>query len=260
MNDNEMEEVNKKSVKEIFVDVKQLFSMKQFRLNAGMGFFYSMVNGVIASGLMYYFMFTCGLGNESIAKIFLISSIAYILLVVPIGGFVVKFGKKQAMLGGFLVMLLNAVFVWFVKPNVPIGAMFYLLLNAYAIVFWINIYTMIYDISALYEYKFRTRCDGFAVSLTAFLIKVGMAVGMWTTGTLMEILKVDPMSPTVTETMSKGMNTIVIGVPIILLVIMIVLCSLYKVDKQSILDVQDALEKRKNGIEYDDSSFKQLLG
>ncbi len=242
-----------------FKDAKDLFHIKQYRLTACMGFLYNVFLGVSNSSLLYFLMFTCRFDNNQIAMVNFWPGIISIMFIVPMGNLIVKLGKKSGMLIGFIILFVYSAILCFITPSTFLMMALLICLCLASASFWIIIYAMNFDIAEIYEFKYGKRREGLIISLSSFLTKAGVAIGMWLNGIVMSLLKVDPTVEVVTESMSSALRVIYAGIPIGIVFAMIVVCSRYKVNKNNITELQQALELKKAGEEYSIEAFKNIL-
>lgn len=242
-----------------FKDAKDLFHIKQYRLTACMGFLYNVFLGVSNSSLLYFLMFTCRFDNNQIAMVNLWPGIISIMFIVPMGNLIVKLGKKTGMLIGFIILFVYSAILCIITPSTLLMMGLLICLCLASAAFWIIIYAMNFDIAEIYEFKYGKRREGLIISLSSFLTKAGVAIGMWLNGIVMSLLKVNPTVEVVTESMSSALRVIYAGIPMIIIFAMIVVCSRYKVNKNNITELQQAIKLKKDGEEYSIEAFKKIL-
>lgn len=247
------------SVKDAFKDAKDLFKIKQYRLAACMGFLYNLYLGITTSSMLYFLMFTCSFNNNQIAMINFWPGLISIIFIVPMGNLIVKLGKKSGMLIAFVILFMISTILWFITPSSLVMTMLIISLYVASAIFWIIIYAMNFDISEIFEFKYDKRREGLIISLSSFLTKAGVAIGMWLNGIIMALLKVDPTAEVVTESMGSALRVIYAGIPMGITLVMIVVCMLYKVNKSNITELQHAIELKKEGKEYSVEAFKYIL-
>ncbi|MEG1716735.1 MAG: MFS transporter [Lachnospiraceae bacterium] len=243
----------------VLQDVLDFFKLKQFRLVAAMGFVYNINLGVVNSSLMFYLMYACQFTTGEIAFINLWPLVISIFLIVPMGGFAVKFGKRTGMMSAFIFLVLFSIVMSFTTPNMPTMIVMVAGLMVACAAFWILIYAMNFDVAEIYEFRFEKNREGLMISIVSFLTKLGVALGMWANGMLMTKLGVDPTSTVVTEAMSSGMHTIFGKVPLVLTITMVVLCIFYKISKNKITALQEAKALKAEGKEYSTEGFADIL-
>lgn len=242
-----------------FKDAKDLFHIKQYRLTACMGFLYNVFLGVANSSLLYFLMFTCKFDNNQIAMVNFWPGLISIMFIVPMGNLIVKLGKKTGMLIGFIILFVYSGILCFITPNTLLMMVLLICLCLASASFWIIIYAMNFDIAEIYEFKYGKRREGLIISLSSFLTKAGVAIGMWLNGIVMSLLKVDPTVEVVTESMGSALRVIYAGIPMGIIFAMIVVCSRYKVNKNNITELQQAIKLKKDGEEYSIEAFKKIL-
>lgn len=236
-----------------------LLKIKQYRLVVYIAFAMNLMIGIGASSMVYFYMYSCGFDNNLISKVMFWPMIVFVLCAIPVGNLATKFGKKSGMLLGSILMLISFMIRWFLPltfTNMVISNIINMVGNT---AFWILIYAMNYDIVEIDEFKTGKRRDGRLVSLNSFLMKAGVAVGMWMTGFTLSLAKFDPAAAEQTVGFAAKMRFIAAGIPAILAALMIIACLLYKVDKKRFNALKEALELKKQGKEYSTEVFKDIL-
>lgn len=244
---------------ELMQALKGLLKMHDYRILIIIGLVYNLYLGIANSSLLYYSLYSCGLtmAQSSVAQS--VSLLISLFLITPVGELIVKFGKREVMMWSFVLMVISSLVCWLTAPSLVVFAVVNVILNVTSSVFWIDIYAMNFDVSALYEFKTGKNCEGFMVSICAFMTKVGVAVGMWLNGILMTLFNVDPTSEVITEDMVGGMQKIFGLIPAVISGVLVVACFLYRIKKEHILALEEASELKKAGKPYSTEGFEKLL-
>lgn len=236
-----------------------LLKIKQYRLVVYIAFAMNLMMGISASSMVYFYMYSCGFDNNQISMVMFWPMIVFVLCAIPVGNIATKFGKKKGMLLGSILILASLIIKWFLPltfTNMVISNIIYMIGNT---AFWILIYAMNYDIVEIDEFNTGKRKDGRLVSLNSFLMKAGVAIGMWMTGFTLSLAKFDPEAVEQSVGFAGKMRFIAAGIPTILGVTMIIACLLYKVDKNRFNALKEALELKKQGKEYSTELFEDIL-
>ncbi|MDP3385677.1 MAG: MFS transporter [Eubacteriales bacterium] len=254
------DETQKTSILSDVVKVfKNMIRLKQFLIIALMAFIFNINLGLVNSSLFFFFMFTLKLDYSQMAMINFWPIILSLPLILSMGGIVVKVGKKSGMIVVFSVLFLSSVFFSFTTPGAVALVGILLAVVTAGATFWIIIYGMVYDTFSLYEYKFEDRKDATILSIISFLTKAGVAIGMWLNGILLQILGVDPTAEVITDSMAEALRVITGRIPMVVAIFLIVLSTLYKINKNNIQEVQRSIEMRRIGEIYSDESFKNIV-
>lgn len=249
---------NRASGKGLFSDLKNMLKMRDYILVLAIAFVYNVYLGIINSSLVYYM--TLGLGfSKTLSGI--LSSVSLLLsaaIVVFLGQLVVKFGKKTVQLVAFVYLMVFSLVCGFFNPPMIPFIFLKLGLSLAASLFWINIYAMNYDVDAIFEYKYGRNREGLMISVTSFMTKIGISVGMWLNGILMSKLGVDPTAE-VDQNIIDGMHTIFGKVPALIALLLVICCAMYRIKKEHIVAMEKAKELREAGDTYSTAEFEHLL-
>ncbi len=243
----------------VFRDIFDLFRLKQFVIVVLMAFAFNLWLGIFNSSLIYFLSFTFGFDNGEIALLNLWPTLISIIFIVPMGNFVVKFGRKAGLMTAFLYMVFFAIVMTLFRPPAVVVVLLIAGIDLATSVYWITIFTMNFDVSEIYLFKYEKNREGLMVSITSFSGKMGVAVGMWLCGVLMQLLHVDPSAAVVSDAMSDGMRMIFAVIPGIVALAAAVLCAFYKVSKKNIAAVEEAQRLKDEGKAYSTEGFKRIL-
>lgn len=119
--------------------------------------------------------------------------------------------------------------------------------------------SMMYDCSEVYEYKTGLKNQGTITSIIFLFQKIGFALGMWLLGVIMDISGYIGGAPEQTIGALRGIKMLATVYAPALYAISALCIVLYKLDGKTFASLRDALEKKKNNEQYDDSSFKSLI-
>lgn len=240
-------------------DMKNMLKMRDYILVLLIAFVYNIYLGVINSSLVYYMTLGLGFSKTLAATLSSISLLMSAAIVVVMGQLVVKFGKKTVQLAAFAYLTIFAVICGFFNPPMIPFIFLRLGLTLAASLFWINIYAMNYDVDAIYEYKYGKNREGLMISITSFMTKIGISVGMWLNGILMSKLGVDPNAEVIDDVIVDGMHTIFGKVPALIGLVLVILCAMYRIKKKHIVAMEEAKALREEGKPYSTETFEHLL-
>lgn len=119
--------------------------------------------------------------------------------------------------------------------------------------------SMMYDCCEAYEYKTGFRKEGAITSIIFLFQKIGFAVGMWLMGFVMELTGYVGGSPEQAVGALRGIKMLTTVFAPAFYIASALFMILYKLDGKTFDALKDALAKKKNNEEYDDSSFKDLI-
>lgn len=243
----------------IFSDIKNMLKMRDYILVLIIAFVYNIYLGLINSSLVYYMTLGLGFSKTLAGTLSSISLLMSAAIVVVLGQLVVKFGKKQVQLAAFVYLTIFSAVCGFFSPSMIPFIFLRLGLTLAASMFWINIYAMNYDVDAIYEYKYGRNREGLMISITSFMTKIGISVGMWLNGILMSTLGVDPTAEVIDDVIIDGMHTIFGKVPALVGLILVICCAMYRIKKEHIVAMEEAKKLREEGKAYSEEVFEHLL-
>lgn len=252
-------QAEKVELKGLFKDIKNMLKMRDYILVLLIAFVYNIYLGLINSSLVYYMTLGLGFSKTLSATLSSVSLIMSTFIVLILGQAVVKFGKKQVQLVAFSYLMIFSAICGFTNPSMIPFIFLRLGLTLAASLFWINIYAMNYDVDAIYEYKYGQNREGMMISITSFMTKIGISVGMWLNGVLMSKLGVDPNAEVIDDVIINGMHTIFGKVPALVALILVILCAMYRIKKEHILALEEAKNLKAEGKEYSIEKFEKLL-
>jgi len=125
--------------------------------------------------------------------------------------------------------------------------------------FWSIGYSMMYDISELYEFKYGVRREGTITSLTAFFQKLGSASVMWLTGMVLSYVGYVANAASQTPQALNGIELIVTVLPGIMAIISGILIIFYPLTQKRYEALFEALSAKKAGREYSIGEIEKLL-
>ncbi len=236
-----------------------LFKLKQYRYIVFTSFTMNFVIGISASSLTFYYLYVVNLDYATIALVPLVPTVLHILAAVPIGNLALKIGKKNCMLLGMILMTASSLYLTFGLMNftTTVATMAITMIGNTA--FWILIYSLNFDIVEIDEFKNGKRRDGQLISLNSFIMKLGVAVGMWAGGMLLEIVNMDATLTSQPQEVVSMLRFVGGGLPAVATLIGIVFIFLYKVNKENFQSLQEALLLKRDGKEYTTDGFEEIL-
>jgi len=194
--------------------------------------------------IAYYFKYY--IGNEENVQLFnVIGTIALIIAIPFSKSLARKFGKRNvflasSLISGFFFMLL---FIPGEKDMVTIYTLNILAKMAYAPAVPL-LWTMLADSADFSEWKTGRRSTGLVFSAATFAQKAGWGIGGALAGWLLVLFKFTP-NVEQSETAITGIKLMISVVPGILYMSCAIFLYFYPIDKQTEINMQEDLEKRK---------------
>lgn len=250
-----------KSEKDInpIIGFLSLFKVKQYRFIVIVSFLMNFFTGIVSSSMMFYYLYVAGLDYSKIALIPFIPTVIFILSAVPVGSLAIRIGKKKCMIIGLFLMMISSVFYVILPPTFSMMVLIQSIMMIGNTAFWILIYSLNFDIVEIDEFINNKRRDGQLISLNSFVMKLGVAVGMWIGGILLSVGGFDAVATVQTSGVENILRLVVGGIPAILTFLAIISLCMYKVNKKNFDALKMAIELRKEGREYSTTEFEEIL-
>lgn len=157
----------------------------------GITFFFNIVV-TLGTGLLVFVMtYIYGYDEAKTSLFYLVSGIAVIIAVVPVGILARKLGKKTAMIGGLLLWATGFLLVGLLPKSDTLLFFFYPLAYFGNAAYWTMIYAMSYDTAIIEELKTGRKVDGLYTSLIGLFMKLGNALGTFILGIGLQIIGFD---------------------------------------------------------------------
>lgn len=224
------------------VQIKMLFRNKYWAmlaLNA------VNTNAIIAlsSGTLYFFLnWVCGV-PQAISICGMLLSVPMLILIPASKPVVEKFGKRNSLIVGILLMIAGRIMVGFAGTSLALiygGSAIFALGCSTS---WVGT-PMLYDTIEYGEWKNEVRQDGMIVSAQSFGQKVGTALGNAVCGWGLTLAGYVGTASSQTESALSGISVVYIWIPIVLMVINIVLMLFYNLDKEYPTIAQELNKRR----------------
>lgn len=112
-----------------------------------------------------------------------------------------------------------------------------------ASMFWTIIFSMVYDITEVDEFQNGTRREGILTSLNSFFMKVGVSLGMWFAGVMMDVIGLDPEAASQTAEVVGRLNFCAKMIPAIIALAAMAISFQYRISHDKFVQLQTELEK-----------------
>lgn len=206
-------------------------------------------NAIIAlsSGTLYFFLnWVCGV-PQAISVCGMLLSVPMLFLIPASKPVVGRFGKRNSLVVGILLMVTGRILVGFAGSSLPLiyggSAVFALGCSTS----WVGT-PMLFDTIEYGEWKNGVRQDGMIVSAQSFGQKVGTALGNAICGWGLALAGYVGTASEQTDIALAGISVIYIWIPIILMAVNILLMAFYKLDKEYPAIAMDLETRRKDNV------------
>jgi GPH family glycoside/pentoside/hexuronide:cation symporter len=156
-------------------------------------------------------------------------------------------GKKKTLMAGTCIILLSSLLSWFFyTPKMPYLQLVCMLLNAPAMVsVWVVTSSMAADLVDIDELTTNMRREGMYSSMSAWIIKCGIASTLFLSTVLLDISGFDAaLQSQSNETMTK-LRLMFMLFPVVGLSFALLLTSFYPVDEKMVHNIRQKLDMRK---------------
>lgn len=212
---------------------------------------------LFTSMYIYYLYSNAGLNEAQAATIMLVYSFMVMAISAVLGR--VRIEKKTivvalTMFAGVCLCIAKFLNLGLVGMYV-IFFIFALAISAY----FVQIYSMVYDVCDIDEFKSEGGRDGVIVSLFYFVGKFVGGIAMAAVGWILQLSNYDGMSLVQTEQAQNGIATGSLLLPGVLMIIGAICMIKYPVNAKNFNALRDAIEAKKAGKEYSIDDFEELL-
>lgn len=248
---------------QIFKDYWCVLKVKQTRLFIIWDFVFFVGQVLMVGGMSYFILYVLGTDEGTLGIIMAFTIVFSIPGIIVANILCNKIGKKNTLILGCFLYGFGLFFDYFFPltgASVLLCGILYQFWYGfpYAIVFAVC-FAMLYDSAEINEYRFGDGMMSALVGVFVFVMTLAVAVGNWSLGFILQIAGFDGTAAVQT---AQVQNYIGIGVAIIPGIIMIlsILCLLkYKINKKNHDALVNALELKRQGLEYSEEEFKEIL-
>ena len=212
---------------------------------------------LFTSMYIYYLSYNVGMTEAQTATVMLV----YCFMVMAVSAVFgrIKVEKKNVVVGATLIGGIVLCIGNFIEPGI-MGV--YIIYFAFALAisaYFVQIYSMVYDVCDIDEFKSGGGREGVIISLFYFIGKFVGGVAMAAVGWILQLSKYDP---TLLEQRPETLSGISMGtllLPGILMIIGALVMMKYPVNSKNFNALRAAIDARGEGREYSTEDFKELL-
>jgi GPH family glycoside/pentoside/hexuronide:cation symporter len=252
-------ELQKVPKENIFRTVKEIMSIKAYRVIVFMVVAYVIGATMQTTGLVYLLTYAAGLDYAAQSLFWLVTGIIDILIVPVIAKVAFKAGKKKTLMIAMSVVAVLFIAFGFIGIYNAVTIYAYAIsIFIFALSFWILYVPLTYDIAEIDEWKFNKRREGMHISFVLFVQKIGAAFASFFVGVLLSAVGYQAgivQSPEVID----GMVSIFTFVPAAFIIIAVIIFARYPITPQNFDALKKALAAKKAGEEYSTEEFKSIL-
>lgn len=212
---------------------------------------------LFTSMYIYYLSYNVGMTEAQSATVMLV----YCFMVMAVSAVYgkIRMEKKNVVVGATLICGIALC----VSKFLPVGkAGVYVLFFLFALAisaYFVQIYSMVYDVCDIDEFKSGGGRDGVIVSLFYFIGKFIGGIAMAAVGWILEFSKYDAASLEQTPETLSGIASGALMLPGILMIIGALVMVKYPVNSKNFNALRGAIDARHEGKEYSTEDFEELL-
>lgn len=227
------EELRKQKEQGLFSTYFKVLRLKPYKFMAIAAICFIAAYTFMMTDIIYYI--TCVMQQtETVqSQVTLVLIIAGIVLTPAVSAVAVKIEKKQAVVVCFLTSAIGMLVLRM------IGIQSVAMLDLYIVIFticncayWTLIPAMAYDMSEVYEAKYKEQREGAVLSLNVFFIKVSAAITSGVTGNILAFSGYDAAREVQSESAIAGITNLFTTVPAVFLIIAAVIMAFFPLTKK----------------------------
>ena len=238
---------------EFFRNAAVAFQNRDLKRLLSITFFFNIVV-TLGTGLLVYVMtYVYGYDEAKSSLFYLVSGIAVIVAVIPVGFLANKFGKKAVMIGGLILWAVGFLVVGLLPQSD------FLLFAVYSVcyfgnaAYWTMIYAMSYDASIVEQLKSGSRPDGLYTSMIGLFMKFGNALGTFILGIGLELIGFDETLAVQPDSVIAGIRYLFALGPAIALGVAVIPAIKYTMTQKKYEAYTQALENKEVGLPYNEA-------
>ncbi|WZL71880.1 glycoside-pentoside-hexuronide (GPH):cation symporter [Clostridiaceae bacterium 35-E11] len=213
------------------------------------------------TSIMYYVQYHLGMGETEASFVYAGIGISGMIIALALGKIAVKFDKRSVFIVCLAISGAIMILAKFVEISTLRGAIIYSCLgNIGAAGYWTLIYTLLYDVTEVDEFKSGKRREGTLMAYFSFFGKLGGALAGQLTGFLLHLGNYDPalgleQSQAALDTITS-LFTIYPGIFALLCALSIVA---YPITRKRYEALTENLQLKREGKPFTTEGFEKLL-
>lgn len=212
---------------------------------------------LFTSMYIYYLSYNVGMTEAQSATVMLV----YCFMVMAVSAVFgkIRMEKRTVVVGATLIGGIGLCIFKFIDiGTVGVYIMFFVFALAIS-AYFVQIYSMVYDVCDIDEFKYGGGRDGVIVSLFYFIGKFVGGIAMAAVGWILEFSKYDATLLEQTPETLSGIATGALLLPGILMIIGALVMLKYPVNSKNFNALRAAIDARSEGKEYSTEEFDELL-
>lgn len=206
---------------------------------------------------VYHLYDVVGMSTGQVSLLMFVSAIMSVV-VSPIFG-QLKFDKKKVLMVVSFAVGIVFIIAFFVGVT-PITVYLLWFCNCCATtVYFVQGYSMVYDVSDVDEYKSGKRREGTIFSIFSFISKFVGGIAMLVIGWMLSGVGYDPTMAVQSAETQTGISLLCLALTGVLYIIGAIFVLGYKINSKNFAALRDAIDKRNKGQSYSEEGFEELL-
>ncbi len=251
--------VKKVNFKEVLSAYGKCFSNRPLRILYIVDLLFNFIVGSGTALSVFVYTFSFGLSEETTSLVYLIQGIALVVAVIPITALSHKMSKKSILMMSNIAYILSGGIMLLIPYSFPVLVLSTLLYAVGNAAHWCIIYSMLYDTTAIAEYKTGEIPTGVYVSLYGFLMKVGTAFAMFIVGFGLDAIGFDESAAVQAAGVGSRLVWLNYGLYIVIFVLAVIATSRYTLSKVKYDKLMKAIEDKKADRPVDISGLEDVL-
>jgi len=248
--------------KKVSQTIKELFQLKPYKFLCITVVAVNIGSVCMQSAIVYFMTYLSGFTPAQQSMALVCHYATHLIFGILIGSFLQKkFGSRKI----FIVGLSITIFACFFFPNfasvtsLPMMILFLIMQSIGVRVLWLYCYIYAYGISMLDDIKNKKRREGNVVGFMSLGLKMGAAIATWLIGFVLQRTGYDGNAVVQLSSAISGIRLLVGFIPVIFISIGLYSIIKYPMRDHDIVNIEEAIKKRNEGLPYSIESFEHLM-
>ncbi len=242
--------------------IQELFRLKPYKFLCGTVVAVNTGSVCMQSAIVYFMTYLSGFTPAQQSLVLVCHYATHLACGLIIGGGLQKkLGSRKIFIGGLaLSILASLIFPNFMDvTSVPVMIVYVILQAVGVRVLWLYCYIYAYGISMLDDIKNNKRREGNVVGFMSLGLKMGSAIATWLIGFVLQLSGYDGSLAVQSASALTGIRIIIGVLPVVFIGIGLLLLVKYPMRDKDSVAIEDAIEKRNEGLPYSTDSFAHLM-
>ncbi|MCF6460573.1 MFS transporter [Clostridium sp. Cult3] len=245
----------------VIQDVKEIMQIKPYLFILLADLVFYMCYTVWTTSTMYYVQYHLGMGETEASLVYAGVGISGMIIALALAKIAVKFDKRSVFIGCLSIAGVVMIAAKFINITTLRGTVIYACLgNIGAAGYWTLIYTLLYDVTDVDEFKYGKRREGMLMAYFSFFGKLGGALVGQFIGLVLHFANYDPaLGLNQTQQALDAIDSLFTLYPGILALICALSIVAYPITSKRYEALIKNLELKRAGKPYTTEGFEELL-